>query len=142
MVFAQANVALSLSAILTLIASALHFACLIFGAQLFRILGAGEVVVSMAEHGHPQPYVMAAVVGIALLVFAVLSLSLAGVVRPIPYAQYVLACFALVLSLRGLLFPFLKPYFSGNSDLFWWLSSAFCLILAALIFKGLREVWN
>jgi vacuolar-type H+-ATPase subunit I/STV1 len=96
----------------------------------------------MAERGHTHPYIMALVVGVALLLFAGLCLSLAGVVRPIPYAQYVLASFALALSLRGLLFSFLKPYFVGNSDLFWYLSSAFCLALASLIFKGLRDVWN
>jgi hypothetical protein len=142
MLFVQSNLALFLAAMLTLVASALHFACLMFGAPLFRILGAGDAVVTMAEHGHSHPYLMALVVGVALLFFAGLSLSLAGVVRPIPYAKYVLASFAIVLTLRGLLFPFLKPYFIGNSDLFWYLSSAFCLALAALIFKGLRDVWN
>lgn len=142
MLFVQSNLALFLAAMLTLVASALHFACLMFGAPLFRILGAGDAVVGMAERGHAHPYIMALVVGVALLLFAALSLSLAGVVRTIPYAQYGLACFAFVLTLRGLLFPFLKPYFIGNSDLFWYLSSAFCLALSALIFKGLRDVWN
>lgn len=136
------NLALSLAAVLTFIASLLHFACLMFGANMFRILGAGDVVVKMAERGRPYPYVMAIVVGVALLLFAGLSYSLAGGFRAFPFAQYLLASFAIVLSLRGLLFPFLKPFFVGNSDLFWWLSSAFCICLAALIIKGLLDVWN
>lgn len=37
---------------------------------------------------------------------------------------------------RGFAFPWLKSKFVGNSDLFWYISSAFCLVLGTLYAAG------
>lgn len=126
----------------TFIAALLHFACIIWGAPLFRLLGAGEAVVAMLNRGHTQPLVMAAIVGVALLICSVYALSASGLIMDLPLRRLVLIGLITVLVVRGLAFPWLKPFFVGNSDVFWWTSSAICLLLAAVHAIGLSQVWS
>lgn len=136
------NPAMLFASVFCAMTGLLHLACLWFGAPLFRWMGAGEHVVRMAESGHRHPYVMAVFVGLALLIYAVLCASLAGAMRPLPYAEWLVAALAVVLAMRGLFFPFLKPYFVGNSELFWWISSALCLFMSATMIVGLMRYWK
>lgn len=136
------NFYLCIAAAMTFVAALLHFACLIWGAPLFRLLGAGEAVVAMLSRGHTQPLLMAAIVGSALLLCSAYALSAAGLIMALPLRRLVLLGLIIVLLARGLVFPWLKPYFVGNSDLFWWISSAICLLLAAVHAIGLRQVWS
>ncbi|TXI90816.1 MAG: hypothetical protein E6Q34_08340 [Burkholderiaceae bacterium] len=136
------KVSLLIGAIFCSLAALLHFACVFVGAPLFRVLGAGDMVVKLAEQGHPHPYIMAGLVGAALSFFAYLCAALAGASVQIPLAKWMLFIFAFVLLLRAVCFPWLKPYFSGNSDMFWWLSSAICLTMALVIAGGLWQVWD
>jgi hypothetical protein len=136
------NIYLITAASMSTVAALLHYACIIFGAPLYRALGAGDKFAHLAETGHTYPPVMAMVLGTVLLVPAVLSLSAAGVIRPLPLRALVLSGFTLVLTLRALFFPFLKPFFPGNTEFFWWMSSAICLVYALMHVLGLRQVWK
>jgi len=112
------NVLLYLAALLTFCAALLHFVCVFWGANGFRLLGAGKSIVQMAERGHWYPNFTAITVGLILTVCSMY------------------AFFAAVFLIRGFAFPWLKSKFVGNSDLFWYVSSAFCLILGALYATG------
>jgi hypothetical protein len=136
------NPYLLIGATLTLIAALLHFACIIWGAPLFRLLGAGDAVVAMLNRGNTQPLIMAAIVGVVLLICSAYALSAAGLIVNLPLRRLVLLGLICVLVMRGLAFPWLKPFFAGNSDLFWWISSVICLTLAAGHAIGLNQVWS
>jgi hypothetical protein len=136
------NPYLLIGAALTLIAALLHFACIIWGAPLFRLLGAGDAVVAMLNRGNTQPLIMAAIVGVVLLICSAYALSAAGLIVNLPLRRLVLLGLICVLVMRGLAFPWLKPFFAGNSDLFWWISSVICLTLAAVHAIGLNQVWS
>ena len=136
------NLFLLIAAGISVVAGLLHYACIIVGAPLYRILGAGEEMARLAEQGNSHPHIMALIVGSMLMVLAVFALSAAGVIRALPLTRFVLCGFVLVLTLRALLFPFLQPYFPGNSDLFWWTSSAICFGYALVHAIGLRQVWD
>jgi hypothetical protein len=126
----------------TTIAALLHFACVVFGAPLYRLLGAGEVMARMAERGHPYPHVMALFVGCALLVCAAYALSAAGVIMRLPLLPWVLCGIIAVFILRGVTFPLLMSFFPGNSTVFWVISSGVCLLIGVVHFLGLRQVWS
>nr|WP_315467741.1 hypothetical protein [uncultured Undibacterium sp.] len=130
------------AAFATFVAALMHYACIIWGAPLFRLLGAGDAVVAMLNRGHTQPLLMAAIVGTALLLCSAYALSAAGLILVLPLRRVVLLGLIAVLVVRGLAFPWLKPFFVGNSDVFWWTSSAICLMLAAVHAIGLRQVWS
>ena len=38
--------------------------------------------------------------------------------------------------------PLLEPYFPGNSDAFWFWSSAICLVIGLMYLVGLRRAWK
>lgn len=139
---AQLKLSLVVAALFCVAAACLHFACLFWGAPLFRLLGAGEQVAQLAESGHPQPLFMAGLVGCVLCFFGYLCAALAGLAKDAAWMRYLVLVFALVLFMRALCFPFLRPFFEGNSDLFWWSSSAICFLLASTISFGLWQVWN
>jgi len=136
------NIYLLFAAAGTFFAALLHFACIIWGAPLFRLLGAGDAVIAMLNRGHTQPLIMAAIVGIALLICSAYALSAAGLIMDLPLRRLILLGLIIVFIARGLAFPWLKPFFVGNSDMFWWISSAICLLLAAVHAIGLSQVWS
>jgi hypothetical protein len=136
------NIYLIAGAGCTTIAALLHFACILFGAPLYRFLGAGEVMARMAERGHPYPHVMALIVGTALLVCAAYALSAAGVIMRLPLLPWILCAIIAVFVLRGLAFSLLMPFFPDNSTVFWIISSGVCLLIGIVHFVGLRQVWS
>ncbi|KQE56760.1 hypothetical protein APD49_09860 [Acinetobacter pittii] len=54
----------------------------------------------------------------------------------LPFTKIILSLVAAVFLIRGFAFPWLKSKFVGNSDLFWYISSAFCLVLGTLYAAG------
>ncbi|MFC0351933.1 hypothetical protein [Undibacterium danionis] len=136
------NLYLISAAVLTSIAALLHFACILFGAPLYRLLGAGDVIAKMVEHGHVYPHVVAMLVGSALLVCAAYALSAAGVLMRLPLLTWVLCAVTAVFVLRGVAFPLLMPFFPGNSSIFWMVSSGLCLLIGTLHFIGLYQIWS
>ncbi|EXD68798.1 putative membrane protein [Acinetobacter baumannii 58452] len=57
-------------------------------------------------------------------------------IQVLPFTKIILSLVAAVFLIRGFAFPWLKSKFVCNSDLFWYVSSAFCLILGALYAAG------
>lgn len=130
------SLALLLAAALCVIAAALHFACLVWGAAGYRFLGAGEKVVAAVEAGDRRPHVSAIVVGSMLLVWAAYAMAGAGVLPAMPLMRPVLFLIAGVLLARAVLFPLLLPAFPGNSMKFWLLSSLAVGVLGLLFLVG------
>lgn len=130
------KVLLYLAALLTLCAALLHFVCVFWGANGFRFLGAGKSIVQMVERGHWYPNFTAITVGLILTVCATYAFFAAKGIQILPFTKIILSLVAAVFLIRGFAFPWLKSKFVGNSDLFWYVSSAFCLILGALYAAG------
>lgn len=130
------NVLLYLAALLTLCAALLHFVCVFWGANGFRFLGAGKSIVQMVERGHWYPNFTAITVGLILTVCATYAFFAAKGIQILPFTKIILSLVAAVFLIRGFAFPWLKSKFVGNSDLFWYISSAFCLVLGTLYAAG------
>ncbi|UGQ29975.1 hypothetical protein [Acinetobacter calcoaceticus] len=130
------NVSLYLAALLTFCAALLHFICVFWGANGFRFLGAGKSIVQMVERGHWYPNFTAIAVGLILTVCSIYAFLAAKGIQLLPFTKLILSLVAAVFLIRGFAFPLLKSKFLGNSDLFWYVSSAFCLILGALYAAG------
>ena len=131
---------LLIAAILCVIAAALHFACLIWGAAGYRFLGAGEKAAAAIEAGDWRPHISAVVVGFILLVWAAYALAGAGVLPTMPLMRPVLFLIAGVLMARALLFPLLRPIFTGNSLKFWLISSSVIGVLGFLFLVGALQM--
>ncbi|WP_426455604.1 hypothetical protein ACPF64_03630 [Acinetobacter sp. KB005] len=130
------NALLYIAALLTFCAALLHFVCVFWGENGFRFLGAGKSIVQMVERGHWYPNFIAIAVGLILTVCATYAFFAAKGIQVLPFTKLILSFVAAVFLIRGLAFPWLKSKFVGNSDLFWYVSSAFCLILGALYAAG------
>lgn len=131
------NVSLYLAALLTFCAALLHFVCVFWGANGFRFLGAGKSIVQMVERGHWYPNFIAIAVGLILTVCATYAFFTAKGIQVLPFTKLIFSLVAAVFLIRGLAFPWLKSKFVGNSDLFWYISSAFCLVLGSLYAIGI-----
>lgn len=136
------NLPLLLGAALSLIAALVHFACIPWGANGFRFLGAGEPIVSMSAARHWYPPLVAFVIGTVLSIWATYALSGAGLLPPLPYLRLALVGITAVYLLRALAFPLLKPAFPGNSTTFWLVTSAICLVIGLAHLVGLIQVWQ
>lgn len=133
--------AASLSALIAL----LHLACLFVGAPMYRWLGAGDHVVKMAESGKLQPAIAALMVTLGLMLYAFYALAAAGVfgtLSALPLKRTLFSLLVVLLMVRALAFPYLRSYFPGNSELFWWSSSLLCLLLGLLYAVGVYQVWE
>ncbi|NUG53041.1 hypothetical protein, partial [Acinetobacter lactucae] len=130
-------ISLYFASALTFIAALLHFVCVLWGANGFRFLGAGQSIVQMVERGHWYPNFTAIAVGLILTVCSIYAFFTAKGIPILPFTKIILSLVAAVFLIRGLAFPWLKSKFVGNSDLFWYISSGFCLILGALYATGI-----
>ena len=136
------NIPLLFGAALSLMAAALHFACIFWGTNGFRFLGAGEPIVSMSAAGHWYPPLIAFVIGAVLATWALYALSGSGVIPPLPYLRPALVGITAIYLLRAVAFPLLKPAFPGNSATFWFVTSAICLVIGLTHLLGLIQVWQ
>ena len=136
------NIPLLLGATLSFFAAIMHFACIPWGTNGFRVLGAGERMVNMSAAGHWFPPLVAFVIGTVLLVWSVYAFSGAGIIAPLPYLRPVLIGITAVYLLRAVAFPVLKPAFPGNSTMFWLVSSAICLVIGLTHLIGIVQVWH
>jgi hypothetical protein len=136
------NIPLLVGAALSLVAAAFHFACIFWGANGFRLLGAGEPIVSMSAAGHWYPPFIAFAIGSALLAWAAYALSGSGLIPPLPFLRLALIVITGIYLLRAIAFPLLKPAFPGNSATFWLVSSSICLTIGLVHLLGLIQVWQ
>lgn len=130
------NGLLYIAALLTFCAALLHFVCVFWGANGFRFLGAGKSIVQMVERRHWYPNFTAIAVGLILTVCSIYAFLAAKGIQILPFTKLILSLVAVIFLIRGFAFPWLKSKFVGNSDLFWYVSSAFCLILGTLYAAG------
>jgi hypothetical protein len=135
------NPLLIAGAALSAAAALLHLACIVVGAQLYRFVGAGEGMARMADAGHWYPTVAATAIAFVLALWALYALSGARVIRRLPLVRAALCVITAVYLLRGLGFQALIPYFPGNSQRFWFVSSAICLGFGLVHLLGLRQAW-
>lgn len=134
------QISLYLASLGTLFAALLHFYCLYWGAEGYRILGAGESIVKKAKEGHWYPNFTAITVGIILTIWSLYAFSAVTPIITLPFTKVILSLIATVFLLRGVGFPLIKNRFKGNSDLFWYVSSSICLILGSLYAIGAYSV--
>lgn len=127
---------LILAAVVCTGAAMLHFACIPWGAEGYRFLGAGDTVVNAVAAGDWKPHMSALVVGTLLLVAASYALSGAGLIKPLPFLPYILFGVSTVLLVRAIAFPLLRPMFPGNTEIFWLVSSGLVGLLGLLFFCG------
>ena len=123
-------------------AALLHLCCIVFGAPLYRFVGAGERMAQMAAAGHWYPTTAALVIAATLSLWALYALSGAGFIRRLPFLRLALCIITAVYVLRGVAFGLLMPYFPGNSLLFWYITSAICLTFGIVHGIGLRQAWR
>ena len=69
----------------------MHLACLVVGAPLFRLLGAGEQMAQLHLAGHWYPTVVTLVIAGILFGWSAYALSGAGVLRKLPLRRTVLS---------------------------------------------------
>lgn len=136
------NLFLLIGATLSFIAAILHYACIFWGANGFRILGAGDPIVRLSAAGHWYPPFIAFVIGTVLTVWAIFALSGAGVIATLPLLRFVLVAITAVYLLRAVAFPLIKPLFPGNSPTFWFVSSGICLLIGLFHLIGLIQAWQ
>lgn len=129
-------------AVLSFAAALLHFACIFWGVNGFRILGAGSAIVRMAQSGHWYPPFIAFAIGSGLTACAAYALSAGGFIQPLPLLRIVLVTITAVYLLRALAFPFIKPLFPSNSTTFWFVSSGICFLIGTAHLLGLIQVWE
>ncbi|MDR0779116.1 MAG: hypothetical protein LBF16_00250 [Pseudomonadales bacterium] len=136
------NLFLLLGAIFSFAAALLHWACLFWGANGFRILGAGNDIVRLSESGHWYPSLIALIIGSVLAVWSVCALSAGGFIRPLPFLRVALIVITAVYLLRAVGFALLMPFFPDNSMNFWLVSSGICLCIGIVHLIGLVQVWE
>lgn len=136
------NTPLLIGTSFSLAVAILHFACIFWGANGFRFLGAGEPIVSRSAAGHWYPPFIAFVIGAVLAIWALYALSGSGVIPTLPYLRLVLVGITGIYLLRAVAFPLLKPAFPGNSTTFWLVTSAICLVIGLVHLVGLIQVWQ
>ena len=134
-------------------AALLHLACIVGGAPMYRMLGAGPRMAALAEAGHWYPTIVTLLIAAVLAGFAVYALAGAGVLPAPPLLRIGLAAIGALLFLRG--FAFIPAFLaersgaatlhvlgSGGSIAFWYWSSAICLVLGLLHLGGLAGAWS
>jgi hypothetical protein len=123
-----------------LVAALLHLGCIIFGGDWYRFLGAGEQMAQMAEAGLLYPTMVTSVITAILLIFALYTLSGAGVIVRLPLLRLGLWVITAIYLLRGVSAVLLIPLFPDNSLTFWIISSLVCLTLGAVHFMGVKRM--
>lgn len=135
------NMFLVAAAICSALAALAHLGCIIFGADWYRFFGAGEEMARMAEAGDWYPIVVTTGIVAILLVWSLYALSGAGIITRLPFVRLALCAIASILLIRGVAFVALMPMFPGNSVIFWFVSSAICLIMGILYSVGTYQAW-
>ena len=125
---------------LSLIASALHFACIVGGPDWYRFFGAGEEMARAAERGEVFPAVLTAAIAIILAIWAAYAFAGAGLIRRLPLMRTALVVITAVYLLRGaLIIPALtNPAMSSPFNIW---SSAIVLVYGLFYLVGTWRAW-
>ncbi len=131
---------LMLGAAATALAALAHLACIALGPSAYLAMGAGPRMAELAAAGHWYPPTITVVIAGMLFVWSAYALSGAGLIRRLPLQRTILAAITAVFLLRGFARPVLEPHFPGNSDSFWFWSSAICLAIGLAHTIGLLQI--
>jgi len=123
------------------LAALAHLGCIVFGAEWYRFMGAGEQMAQMAEQGHWYPTIVTSAIVVLLSIWALYALSGAGVIKRLPLTRLALVIISGIFLLRGVTFVGLMPAFPENSLTFWLVSSAICLVIGGLFAVGTYQQW-
>ncbi|WOB06107.1 hypothetical protein [Piscinibacter gummiphilus] len=134
--------ALIAGAALSAAAALAHLACIVLGAPAYRVMGAGERIARAVEARKLQPALVTLTIAVMLFGWSAYALSGAGVIGALPLTKLALVLISGIYLGRALAFPLLKPMFAGNSDTFWWVSSALCGAMGALHAFGTLAQWH
>jgi hypothetical protein len=130
-----------LAAAILIAGALLHILVLIGGAEWIAFVGAPEVIVQSAERGTWLAPASTLAVAALLGILAVYALSASGALPPLPFVRSVLALFAAIFVLRGLIVaPALlqgRVNWSAPVDLFIIASSAAILMMGIALCLGL-----
>ncbi len=133
---------LTLAGILTVLVAVLHLGCIIFGAEWYRFLGAGEQMAQLAEKGHPYPTIVTSIIVSIFLLWSAYAFSGAGLIIKLPLARLGLCLISLALLARAFGFYFIMQAFPSNSLTFWLVSSGLCLALGITYILGIKQSWQ
>ena len=127
---------------LSIIASLLHIAIIIGGAEWYRFFGAGEELASMSENGSWYPGLLTFVISVVLFVWGLYAFSGARLIRKLPFLKIALVLIATIYLFRGI--AIIPVYFFQRDivDEFLIWSSAICLIYGVLYVVGTAQVWK
>ncbi len=128
--------------ILSIIASLLHIAIIMGGAEWYRFFGAGEELASMAEQGSWYPGLITFGISIVLFTWGLCAFSGANLIRKLPFLKVSLVIISAIYLVRGIaIIPayFLQPNLI-DQFLIW--SSAICVIYGLLYATGTVQVWS
>jgi hypothetical protein len=126
---------------ISIAASALHFACIIMGAPMYRAVGAGEPLARMVERGQALPHIYAAAIGAVLAVWALYAASAAGLAPRLPLMRTALVAISAVLLIRGLGFPLMLAWRPDLSSSFLLWSSLIVTVYGLCFAVGTFKGW-
>jgi hypothetical protein len=130
---------------LSFLAALIHLGCIYFGASWYRFFGAGEQMAKLAEQGSLQPTIVTSGIVLVLTIWSIYAFSAAGLIMKLPLIKLALIIITAIYLLRGIGGMVLAanteaaPF--GNSNEFWFWSSAICLTLGLVHLIGLKQQW-
>jgi hypothetical protein len=136
------NKYLIVGAALSAVAAALHLACIVFGAEWYRAMGAGEQMAELAAAGSSYPTKITLFITGILMLWSLYALSGSGVIPRLPFLRLVLCAITAVYLLRGFGFFALMTIVPGRSMTFWLWSSAICAVFGVIHAIGLKTAWS
>ncbi len=119
-----------------------HLGCIVFGADWYRMFGAGEAMAQMAEQGLWYPTFVTLTIAAILCAWGAFALAGAGVIRRLPFTRSILVVITSIFLLRAFSFFALMPIFPDNSITFWLVSSSICLFIGSLFATGTKQEWS
>lgn len=135
-------IALAVGGALSAFAAAAHLACIALGAPAYRVMGASDRMVRAAEEGSARPALITLFIAMMLFLWSGYALAGAGVIAPLPLTKSALMVISAIYLLRAVAFPFLKPLFPANTQAFWLVSSAVCLVMGLVHLVGIIDLWG
>jgi putative oxidoreductase len=138
---------LSIAGLSMAVASVLHIAIIVGGAEWYRRFGAGEELATLQEQGSIYPAALTFLIAMVLALFSAYAFSGAGFIKRLPMLKSVLIGVAVILLIRGFgALPLVLFASSGylaelGEDLtFMWVSSLVCVVLGSCYLIGALQI--
>jgi len=128
---------------LSLVAAALHIACIFGGPDWYRFFGAGEEIARAAERGLWTPHLITMGIATVLTVWALYAFAGAGLIRRLPLMRTALVLISAIYLLRGAM-VFMPATFNRPdlSPAFMLWSSLIVLVYGLCYTAGTARAWG